>query len=129
MCHVLFCPLISESEARLMSNANIKGGDTFLFGEFDMMLITLAISTLNNLLEEMFNGTVSLCTIEVVRLNRAQVEKLCAANSQKHLVDLGIMLDCRFKEYTAFKRYKSDVASICRDLEAFNLQIEGGCIS
>ncbi len=115
----------------MKSNANRKGDDithkhqSLLFEEFDMVSITMAISTLNNILDEISHGTVCLQDMVMIYERKSQVEKLCAAEAQYNVDNLRILFQRRFDECTAFKQRKNELAGFCREMEAFKIQIKG----
>lgn len=115
--------MVLGSELRIKSGQKNQGPSWFS-PECDF-LCTLADSTLTDMVQRIFNGFISLQEMETVFHKKSQVEKLCAANSQYNWDDVKSCLDLRINECRAFQRHKEILGAFCRELQAYNLPIEG----
>ena len=85
---------------------------------------TLADSTFDALVKEIFNGDICIQDIEMVKTRKSQVLKLCSATTHAALDDFTYTLELRVKESDAFKHYKNVLDSFCREINV-NLHIKG----
>jgi hypothetical protein len=98
---------------------------TSWFSEDCEKFCVMADSALVNMLQRLFAGSVTLQEMETIIRKKSQVEKLCEANAQYSLSDVKSILEHRNGECVAFRHHKEVLGSFCRELEAYNLSIQG----
>ena len=121
--HYALCCMFIESEMRKKSDPKKQGRSWFSDESF--RFCSLADDTLTNLIQRMFNGLISLKEMETVVQKKPQVLRLCAASAQENLPGVKSALEHRHDECTAFRRHKEILGSFCRELKAYNLDVEG----
>lgn len=115
--------LVLGSEMRIRSGGENQGQSWFS-DECDIFC-SLADSSLMDMIQRISSGSISFQEMETVFQKKTQVEKLCGASSQYNWDDVNSFLYLRNKECTAFRRHKENLGSFCRELETYNLPIEG----
>jgi hypothetical protein len=90
---------------------------------------SLAYSTLTDMIERIFNGSILLHEMNTIFEKLPEVEKLCTAslhfNWEYNWKDIKILIEHRGKEFTAFKHHKDMLDPFCRELGVHKLRIEG----
>lgn len=102
-----------------------QGGQISCFSERSDIMCSLAHSTLFNIVEELFNGTLTIAELKDLYQKRDQVNKLSNASPELKSRQVKAALEQKHRELEAFNAYKSGLTPLCRDLISGNLKVQG----